>query len=113
MKRRVLVLLTFASACMSSAKAQDSFAVGTARAARGQTATGMIEVPAGSDAALNIPVAVVHGAMPGKTLGAGFGVARDRIRIHHRPRATDRETRRTPTFGHCNDSPAGECALIH
>ncbi len=44
------------------------FAVGTATAARGQTATGAIEVPAGSDAALAIPVAVVHGAKAGPVL---------------------------------------------
>ncbi len=47
---------------------QAVFTVGTARAARFQTATGVIEVPAGSDAALSIPVAVVHGGKPGPVL---------------------------------------------
>jgi uncharacterized protein len=44
------------------------FTVGTAKAARGQTATGAIEVPAGSDAAMSIPVAVAHGATTGPVL---------------------------------------------
>jgi predicted deacylase len=44
------------------------FTVGSARASRGQTALGAIDVPAGSDAALSIPVAVLHGAKPGPVL---------------------------------------------
>jgi uncharacterized protein len=47
---------------------QPVFTVGTAKASRGQTATGVLDVPAGSDAALAIPVAVVHGAKPGPVL---------------------------------------------
>jgi predicted deacylase len=47
---------------------QPVFTVGTAKAARGHVATGAIEVPAGSDAALSIPVAVVHGAKAGPVL---------------------------------------------
>lgn len=50
-----------------------TFGVGTATASRGQTATGAIEVPAGSDAALSIPVAVVHGARPGPVLALVAG----------------------------------------
>ena len=42
-----------------------TFTVGTATAQRGTTATGVIAVPAGSDSALDIPVAVIHGARPG------------------------------------------------
>ena len=43
----------------SSLFAQNNiFVLGTAKAARGQTATGTLEVPAGSDAALSLPVAV-------------------------------------------------------
>jgi predicted deacylase len=49
------------------------FAVGTASAPRGQTATGVIEVGAGSDAALAIPVAVVHGSRPGPVLALVAG----------------------------------------
>ena len=44
------------------------FTVGTATASRGQTATGAIDVPAGGDAAMSIPVAVAHGARPGPVL---------------------------------------------
>src|SRR6266404_905183 len=61
----------------TQAKAQTSnrptFTVGTATAARGQKATGTIEVPAGSDAALSIPVAVFHGARPGPVLAIVAG----------------------------------------
>src|SRR5258708_38470076 len=58
-----------------SATAQDraTFTVGTAAAARGQKATGAIEVPAGSDAALSSPVAVFHGAKPGPVLALVAG----------------------------------------
>ncbi|MBI2072187.1 MAG: succinylglutamate desuccinylase/aspartoacylase family protein [Gemmatimonadetes bacterium] len=51
----------------------ERFAVGTASAARGQTATGVISVPAGSDAGYDIPVAVIHGARPGKVLALAAG----------------------------------------
>ena len=50
-----------------------SFTVGSATAARGQKATGTIEVPAGVDAALSIPVAVVNGAKPGPVLALVAG----------------------------------------
>jgi predicted deacylase len=54
--------------------AQDpAFHVGTAAAARGQVARGAIEVPAGADAALSIPVAVVNGARPGPVLAIVSG----------------------------------------
>ena len=52
--------------------AQD-FRVGTAAAARGATGRGTIEVPAGTDAALSIPVAVVNGARPGPVLAIVSG----------------------------------------
>jgi uncharacterized protein len=44
------------------------FAVGTALARSGQKVSGFIQVPAGVDAALDIPVIVVNGAKPGPTL---------------------------------------------
>jgi hypothetical protein len=47
--------------------------VGTASAARGQKATGVIAVPTGVDAATNIAVAVVHGAKPGPVLAIVAG----------------------------------------
>ena len=56
-----------------SAQDRATFTVGTASAARGQKATGTIEVPAGSDAALSIPVAVFHGARPGPVLALVAG----------------------------------------
>jgi predicted deacylase len=49
------------------------FTVGTATAAEGREATGTIEVPAGVDAALHIPVAVFHGAWPGPVLALVSG----------------------------------------
>lgn len=60
---------------VSLAAAQDrqTFTIGNATAARGQKALGTIEVPAGSDAALSIPVAVFHGAKPGPVLAIVAG----------------------------------------
>src|SRR5258707_3144653 len=66
-------LLLFVFAGLTAAKDRASFTVGTATAARGQKATGTIEVPAGSDAALSIPVAVFHGAKPGPVLAIVAG----------------------------------------
>ncbi len=66
---RVLLLLAFASPLI----AQDTFTVGTASAARGQKASGAIEVPAGVDAALSIPVVVVNGARRGPVLALVSG----------------------------------------
>jgi predicted deacylase len=53
--------------------ADGTFSVGTASAAAGQKAFGAIEVPAGSDPALAIPVTVVHGARPGPVLAIVSG----------------------------------------
>jgi predicted deacylase len=53
--------------------AQNSFSVGTATAAPGQKATGFLEVPAGSDAATSIPVAIIRGARPGPVLALVSG----------------------------------------
>ncbi len=52
---------------------KNSFTVGTAKAVRGQKVTGVIQVPAGSDAGANIAVAVVHGAKPGPVLALVAG----------------------------------------
>ena len=74
MSRLTLVALVAISAWSNPVTGQTKpgdqavFTVGTARAARFQTATGVIEVAAGSDAALSIPVAVVHGVRPGPVL---------------------------------------------
>lgn len=42
--------------------------VGTATARAGEKAFGVVEVPAGSDAATSIPVVVINGAKPGPTI---------------------------------------------
>jgi predicted deacylase len=65
--------LVFLFLNLGAAQDRKTFTVGTATAARGQKATGAIEVPAGSDAALSIPVAVVHGAKPGPVLALVAG----------------------------------------
>jgi len=57
----------------SSIVAQERFTVGTAAAARGEKAYGAIEVPAGVDAALSIPVVVANGAKPGPVLALVSG----------------------------------------
>lgn len=51
----------------------EAFTVGTASAAPGQKATGVLAVPAGSDAGLDIPVAVVRGSRPGPVLALVAG----------------------------------------
>ena len=50
-----------------------AFTVGTASASRGHKATGVLAVPAGSDAGTDIPVAVVQGARPGPVLALVAG----------------------------------------
>src|SRR5216684_2752246 len=57
----------------SATAQQTSFTVGTAAAKPGQKATGTIDVPAGSDAATQIPVVVIRGANPGPTLALVSG----------------------------------------
>ena len=49
------------------------FTVGTATAARGKQANGVIRVPPGSDAGYDIPVSVIHGARPGPVLAVVSG----------------------------------------
>src|SRR2546428_1675316 len=50
-----------------------AFVVGTATAAPGQKVSGTLEVPAGSDPVLSIPVVVAHGAHPGPVLALVSG----------------------------------------
>src|SRR5262245_18045871 len=75
MPRFITLVIGLALVCASSVAAQDraTFTVGSATAARGQRATGVIETPAGSDAGTNIPVAVVHGSRPGPVLALVSG----------------------------------------
>src|SRR5207253_2066735 len=67
------VLLLVALCGLTAAQDRKTFTVGTATAAHGQKALGTIEVPAGIDAALSIPVAVFHGAEPGPVLALVAG----------------------------------------
>ena len=60
--------LLFAATANAQQQQSSAFTVGSASAQRGTTATGVIAVPAGSDSALDIPVAVIHGARPGPTV---------------------------------------------
>jgi len=68
-----LLLLIFTVTSISPAQDRKTFTVGTATARRGQKVTGVIAVPAGVDAATNIPVAVIHGAKPGPVLALVSG----------------------------------------
>jgi uncharacterized protein len=75
---RPVIALVVMQLCAGNLSAQapdphPTFTVGTATATRGQTATGVIAVPPGSDAGTSIPVAVVHGARPGKILALVAG----------------------------------------
>jgi uncharacterized protein len=68
-----LATAAFGPAAASEQGSPDTFTVGTVRAARGEKASGAIEVPAGSDAALSIAVVVAHGARPGPVLALVAG----------------------------------------
>jgi len=71
--RPVLAFALLAALSCHSLQAQTRFSVGTASAAPGQKATGYLEVPAGVDAATNIPVVVINGAKPGPVLALVTG----------------------------------------
>src|SRR5215813_14535506 len=66
----VLFMIVFS---VVAGAAQTSVTVGTATAAPGQRATGVLAVPAGADAATSIPVAVFQGARPGPVLALVSG----------------------------------------
>src|SRR5690348_15412036 len=68
MRHILAALLLAATANAQQQQSAASFTVGSASAQRGTTAMGAIAVPAGSDSALDIPVAVIHGARPGPTV---------------------------------------------
>lgn len=72
-RSRILGLITIV-AFSFLAHAQETFTVGTATAARGKKVAGTIEVPAGVDAALSIPVVVANGARPGPVLALVSGL---------------------------------------
>ncbi len=68
-----LALLFTLSAVSAAQDPHPTFSVGTATAARGQRAYGVLTIPAGSDPATDIAVAVLHGAHPGPTLAIVSG----------------------------------------
>ena len=67
------VVLSMGTGPLAAQDPHPSFTVGTATAARGQKAFGVLKVPAGSDAGYDIPVVVVHGARPGPVLAVVSG----------------------------------------
>ena len=71
--RSIIAIALLVPVCSASLRSQSKYAVGTASAAPGQKATGFLEVPAGVDAATNIPVIVVNGAKPGPVLALVSG----------------------------------------
>ena len=75
-KNRVALLLWLSIGLpLGAARAQrrDVLTVGTASAKRGELARGAIQVPAGVDSALSIPVVVINGARPGPVLAIVSG----------------------------------------
>jgi predicted deacylase len=72
---RLLLIIFVALICVELTVAQErkAFTVGNATAPQGQKVTGTIEVPAGVDAGLSIPVAVINGAKPGPVLALVAG----------------------------------------
>jgi uncharacterized protein len=67
-----LAVVALVFAVVSSIQAAD-ITVGTATAQSGEKATGFIQVPAGVDAATNIPVIVINGAKSGPRLAVVAG----------------------------------------
>ena len=68
-----LALLLAAVSAFAQSDPRAVLTVGTASARRGQMATGVIQVPAGPDAASEIPVIVINGARPGPVLSLVAG----------------------------------------
>jgi uncharacterized protein len=73
MRKQLALVLLSCSPCVAATAQQLGPTVGTATAVAGQTVTGFIKVPAGSDAGMNIPVAVIRGPEPGPTLALVAG----------------------------------------
>jgi predicted deacylase len=71
--RSLLGMGMFLLSVPATAQERASLSVGTATAAAGEAVKGWIEVPAGIDPALRIPVNVVNGARPGPVLAVVAG----------------------------------------
>ena len=65
MPRSLACFVAIAGLLASTARAQGAFTVGSASASPGTTAYGVISIPAGTDTALDMPVAVIRGAKAG------------------------------------------------
>src|SRR5215216_2458267 len=67
MSRTLRSVLVAGALCapVVSAQQPSTLSVGSATASAGKTVYGKIEIPAGSDSALQIPVAVIRGVRPG------------------------------------------------
>ena len=65
---RIVAVVSILTARALCAQQSGTFTVGTATAAPGTTAYGAIAIPAGSDSALSIAVAVIRGSRPGPTV---------------------------------------------
>lgn len=70
----VLIAMVFLFSTLGVAAEKGALTVGTATASPGQKVSGVIEVPAGVDPGLNIPVVVVNGAHPGPVLALVSGL---------------------------------------
>jgi len=66
-------LLCAAAHLVAQQDTRASVTVGTATAKRGQTAYGVLHVPAGSDSATDLPVAIVNGLRPGPVIALVAG----------------------------------------
>src|SRR5580700_1436631 len=73
MHRTIFLSLAIVNLALPSAALAADLTIGTATAHSRQKATGVLPVPAGVDAATNIPVIIVNGARPGPTLALVAG----------------------------------------
>jgi predicted deacylase len=69
----VALVISVSIAAAAPAAADGPLTVGSITAAPGEKKTGVIEVPAGSDAGTSIPITVVNGAQPGPVLALFAG----------------------------------------
>ena len=73
MRRQLALIFLSCSLGVAVWGQQQALTVGTATAVAGQTVTGFIDVPAGSDPGTHIPVVIIRGSKPGPTLALVSG----------------------------------------
>src|SRR5438270_8124225 len=71
--RSLLALVMLLISTFATAQTSAKFTVGTASAAPGEKAFGILDVPAGVDPGTQIPVAVIRGSKPGPVLALVSG----------------------------------------